>query len=950
MSFSTIQRFFKPPTAVSEDQTQMASVLNSILWISIIACTLYSPVLLIQMQNSTFSLIAYFGYMLLLVGLLILIHRGRIQLAAFLLPFTSWFYLTVLLIFLGGIRNPLMNGYVLIILATGLILGKKRVIQIFVFSFSSAVTLLIFEINGILPKPLIPLTDNYIWGLALFILFATAVFLYMTIDRLEDANTNLRKNENLYRTLIDYSNMVMCRWLPDTTLTYANEKYRASLNISENYEGIRWVDLYAAEHRQATLDFYQKAVENPEVSFHEQKIVHDNGREQYFQWIDTPLQNEEGQVVEFQGVGLDITNLKDAEKALRASELRYRQLFENMANSFANHSAVRNEDGQIVDFVLLDVNKAYETSTGFKQEEIVGKKIKDIYPNLREPSHQWIEMLCHVVLTGEQVRFEQYARTYDRWLLITAFSPSDGQVATIIEDITERKKAEEALIESESLLKEAQAITRLGSWNWDLENETIIWSEEMYAIYGLPNTLKPDLQLVQELILDEDLAIFEKAFSGLENGHLPPAIEYRIRQPNGRIRYVISRAKATLNEETGQVIRLAGTLQDITERKELEEQLLLSQKMDAVGQLTAGIAHDFNNLLTAINGSAQLLQYKLPNDDPLRKIANRIADSGEHAANLIGQLMAYSRKQVVEPQLVNLNQSIKQIDSFLESSIGEQIILQTNLSSDLWPIKIDQTQIKQLIVNLAVNARDAMPDGGTLYFETTNISITPQNHVTHPQIPEGDHVQLKVSDTGLGIPQEIKDRIFEPFFTTKDVGRGTGLGLATVYSIVNQNHSHIRVNSTEGNGTTFCIYFPRENGTLTANAKKETPAVITEGHATILLVEDSDDVRAFTIEALEMQGFTIISARDGSEALEIVNSISTSFDLLLTDVMMPKINGKELADRLIEKMPHLKVIFMSGYSGDVITARGILESNTNFMQKPFTPTQLIHKIHQTLKE
>jgi len=409
-------------------------------------------------------------------------------------------------------------------------------------------------------------------------------------------------------------------------------------------------------------------------------------------------------------------------------------------------------------------------------------------------------------------------------------------------------------------------------------------------------------------------------------------------------------AKATITpvkDEAGAIVNYVNTQVDITRELELEKQYRQAQKMEAIGQLTTGIAHDFNNLLMAINGFAELMQFRLPKDSPFQDMASRILASGESAANLIRQLLVFSRKQMVEPKVLNLNTTVTEIDKMLRRIISEDINLQILLVPNLWPIKIDAAQIEQIIVNLVVNARDAMPTGGNIAIETSNTRFD-GSIADLLGVPPGDYVVLSVTDTGVGMNEQVKQHIFEPFFTTKEHGKGTGLGLATVYGIVKQNGGEIKVFSQEGQGSTFEVYLPR-----VAALPEELPADVgvgklSQGTETVLLVEDSSVVRELVAQTLSAQGYKVIKAGHGEEALALFKNYSGEIHLLLTDVVMPQMDGNELVNRITQLKPDIKVIFTSGYNNDAISHYGVLDPNITFLQKPFSPGTLIAIVREVL--
>jgi signal transduction histidine kinase/ActR/RegA family two-component response regulator len=377
-------------------------------------------------------------------------------------------------------------------------------------------------------------------------------------------------------------------------------------------------------------------------------------------------------------------------------------------------------------------------------------------------------------------------------------------------------------------------------------------------------------------------------------------------------------------------------------------QLEQAQKMDAIGRLAGGVAHDFNNLLTVILGRTDILLAPLKPEDPMRRGIELIQRTAGRAADLTRQLLAFSRKQVLEATVLDLNVVTTDMKDMLARLIGEDIALVTTPGPDLGHVKADRGQIEQVVMNLAVNARDAMPQGGHLIIETENVDLDAEYVRRHVGARPGPHVMLAVSDSGVGIPREIQRHIFEPFFTTKEQGKGTGLGLATVYGIVKQSGGYIEVDSEPGRGTTFRIYLPRVDATAPAADRSARPIAAAGGTETILLVEDEEGVRELARDILRASGYTVIEARNGPEALLLCERHQGPLDLLLTDVVMPRMSGRELAERLAPLRPDLSVLYMSGYTDDAVIRHGVLGAGTPFLQKPFTPSALVSRVRETL--
>ncbi|HUI53748.1 MAG TPA: PAS domain S-box protein [Bryobacteraceae bacterium] len=387
---------------------------------------------------------------------------------------------------------------------------------------------------------------------------------------------------------------------------------------------------------------------------------------------------------------------------------------------------------------------------------------------------------------------------------------------------------------------------------------------------------------------------------------------------------------------------------DISQRKRLEEQLMHAQKMEAVGRLAGGVAHDFNNMLTVISGYNRMILDELSALDPLRGYAEEILKAADRAGALTNQLLAFSRRQIMQPRVINLNSVITQTEKMLRRLIGEDVELQFSLDADIGNIKADPGHVEQAIVNLAVNARDAMPLGGRLTIETANVFLDETYAKTHMGVKPGSFVMVAVSDTGHGMDAETRRRIFEPFFTTKEKGKGTGLGLATVYGIVKQTGGDIWVYSEPGQGTTFKLYFPRVAEQVTESSDGSGAPEKQSGGETILVVEDEKSVRDLTVRILRQLGYTILTAASGAEALEISQAHTGTIHLLLTDVVMPNMSGRQLADALTQNRPDTKVLFLSGYTENTVVHHGVLDAGVDFLPKPFTRENLAQKLRDVL--
>jgi nitrogen-specific signal transduction histidine kinase/CheY-like chemotaxis protein len=397
----------------------------------------------------------------------------------------------------------------------------------------------------------------------------------------------------------------------------------------------------------------------------------------------------------------------------------------------------------------------------------------------------------------------------------------------------------------------------------------------------------------------------------------------------------------------GEIIGVIGVAFDVTERRQLEEQIQRVQKMEAIGTLSGGIAHDFNNILTVIKGYTDLLLGGIQ-DGRLRALVSYIDQAADRASALTRQLLAYSRRQVLQPKVINLNSLVVNLDKMLQRVIGEDIDIRTIAGPNLGSVKSDPGQIEQVIMNLAVNARDAMPNGGDLTLETANVDLDDIYAQKHPGTVSGRYVMLAVSDTGIGMDAETRSHIFEPFFTTKSVGRGTGLGLSTVYGIIKQSGGSIEVYSELGQGTTFKIYLPRIEAPAEPLQAAQGPASRVEGTETILLVEDEAQVRELAAAVLTSCGYTVLVADSRRTAASICDAHKGDVHLLLTDVVMPGGGGREVANQVLARHPKIKVLYMSGYTTNAIVHHGVLDPGTFFLQKPFTPAVLSAKVREVL--
>lgn len=536
-----------------------------------------------------------------------------------------------------------------------------------------------------------------------------------------------------------------------------------------------------------------------------------------------------------------------------------------------------------------------------------------------------------------------------KWSLVPKAGQQPSNMVVSVLDITERKLAETAIQKHESQLIESQRIARIGSWERDIAANRVTGSDELYRLFDLGPPATPlSYQHILDRVHPDDRERFMKSGKEAVYENKAYSIDFRIIRGDGIEAIIHSRGEVIHNEK-GKPVLFRGTVQDITESKKLEEQLLQAHKMEAVGQLAGGIAHDFNNILTAIIGYGSIMKMKMMPDDPLIKHLDGILASSQRAATLTQNLLAFSRKQVIQKHSVDMNKIVRNIEELLSRIIGEDVELKTTLAPGDVKVLADPGQIEQVLMNLATNARDAMPLGGVLSIGTSCVAIDSEVSGTPDSVPAGNYAVLSLSDTGEGLDHRTKQRMFDPFFTTKEVNKGTGLGLSIVHGIVKQHSGFIAVVSVLGAGTTFKIYLP-----LSTSANEETRTydlpVSHGGNETILYAEDNADIREMLDTVLTSAGYRVIAAHDGEDAIQKFIEDRDRVDLLVLDVIMPKKSGKEAYDEIRKIRSDIKVLFVSGYTVDMIAKRGVMEENENLLYKPVTPDVLLKKVRTVLQK
>jgi len=529
---------------------------------------------------------------------------------------------------------------------------------------------------------------------------------------------------------------------------------------------------------------------------------------------------------------------------------------------------------------------------------------------------------------------------------------SESEIAGLVasfRDVSKAARADQALDQHRAFLEKAQEVAHIGSWVADFDDDHVGWSRETHRIFGVPaDGFAGVIEAFFSLVHPDDREAVRAASLAAQNDGVPYDIEHRIIRGDGTVRWVHEQADV-VRDSHGHAVRMVGTVQDITERRLLAEQLRQSQKMEAIGRLAGGIAHDLNNALTAIAGYAELALGQVGEDHPVRADVQEIRRAAERAGSVTKQLLAFSRKQLLEPRVFSVNDTVSGLARLLSRLLGSDIQVQSKIGSGVPPVLGDPGQVEQAIINLAVNARDAMPNGGRVTLETSVEDVDEAFARTHVPMMAGRYVVLRVTDTGHGMSRETQSRIFEPFFTTKDVGKGTGLGLSMVYGTLKQIGGFIFVDSEAGRGTTFSLYFPPAptRSVTSPSAAATVEGGDSHGRVTVLIVEDESAVRNLVASSLRNEGYRLLLATSAEEALRIVDTHDGTIDLLLTDAIMPGRSGVDLARELVARKPGLPVILMSGYTEETLPV-GDLAPVITLLQKPFTPRDLRQRIRAIL--
>ena len=660
----------------------------------------------------------------------------------------------------------------------------------------------------------------------------------------------------------------------------------------------------------------------------------------------SPMMDPAGRVTGRSTIARDITSRKHAESALNQERDR----------------AQRYLDTAQVILLALDiggritmVNRYACAIFGRSERELLGRDFIEtcVPPRLREDTRTKLRAVHGgpdssivdnpIVTNSGDERMIEWRNTLLR--------DADGCVVGTISsgsDVTDRNRASESLRVAEERTRYAMQASGVGLWDMDYASGVLTWSETLESQCGLKaGTFDGTFEAFADCIHPDDRkTTLETIGKALQTGS-DFTVQNRAVWPDGTVRWLSGSGSVRLGEH-GEPVRAVGIFMDVTERRLLEEQYQQAQKMEAVGRLAGGVAHDFNNLLMVITGYSDILLQGLMPADPRRQDLEQIKKASDAATSLTRQLLAFSRQQVIELRDVVLEDAVEGATKMLQRLIGEDVDLVTSLSPVPVTVRIDPGQLEQIIMNLVVNARDAMPTGGKLTIETAIVELTQQDASAHWPVTPGRFALLAVSDTGVGMDEKTRAKIFEPFFTTKGQGKGTGLGLATVYGIVKQSNGFIWVYSEPGQGATFKVYFPVIESAPATDQLGKTEEITPRGVETILLVEDSDGVRDIARRVLERQGYHVLVASSASGALELARGFSGTIHLLLTDVVMPEMSGRVLSETFAQEYPDAKVLFMSGYTDDAVVRHGVLQAETPYLQKPFSPHALAGRVRELL--
>ncbi|MBR9988614.1 MAG: PAS domain-containing protein [Gemmatimonadetes bacterium] len=764
------------------------------------------------------------------------------------------------------------------------------------------------------------------------------------------AQGSLSRSRVWLQTILDSEPECVALVGPDARLMEMNP---AGLRMIEAADlslvvGSEVVQLIHPSDRSSYLDLH-RSVLNGASGRLQYRVVGLAGTERWMETHAAPLRAD-GNVVAMLSVTQDISDRIRTETDLHESRRRLTTLMDHLPGmAYRGHP----DPDRIMEFVS---NGAVEL-TGLEPEAMYtsGGRPYGGLVHAADRERVW-EQTQAAIHSHQPFEFEYRIAAADGttkwvWERGHAVYRADGTVIAVegfIADTTQRRHSADALRTSEERFRLLAQATSDVIWDWDITRGTLWWGEGAQQLLGTSHDqLGDDLADWTSRLHPEDRdRVMDSLEAAIESDVETWTSEYRFRRGDDTYATVLDRGHV-IRDETGRAIRMIGGISDLTERRRLETQLLHSQKMESVGRLAGGVAHDFNNLLTVILGTVDLALTGRNTDARLAADLGEIRGAAERAAGLTQQLLAFSRRQVLQPRVLDINATIDGTFALLRRLIGEDVSIRFTPEPDLWNVRADPGQLEQVLLNLAINARDAMPTGGQLTISTRNRMIDEAYLTEHADARPGPHVVITVSDSGVGMDADTRAHAFDPFFTTKPVGKGTGLGLATVYGIVQQSGGAIHLYSEPGRGTTFRILLPRAEGAVAATHAK-VPVRTEGGSETILLVEDEAPVRRLVQRILTDAGYTVLAVGSAEEAMTLVNELSESVHLLLTDVVMPLMNGPDLANRILELSPETRVLFMSGYTNDALAHHVARPGHTDLLEKPFTIAELTHAVRAAM--
>ncbi len=697
------------------------------------------------------------------------------------------------------------------------------------------------------------------------------------------------------------------------------------------------IDYFAPEDRDDARAAFQACALQGIPFDNVREVITAKGNRIKVRSLGEPVRDASGRIIAVEGAMQDISELTAARQQADALSMRLAQTLESIGDAFLMIDR---------DWRYTYVNGPAATLLRTTKENMLGRTIFEAFPDLAGSVFE--AQFRTAMQTGTTVRFQHAFAPLEATFRIHAHPTPDG-LAIYFSDVSEELRRDEQLRLSEARFRLITLATGTALWEWDILGNKDWWSDGLTEVFGHtpdPEGVTPSVW--RSSIHADDLARVDAAIERLLSGETELLHErYRFRRADGTWAHVEDRAIA-IRDGAGPAIRVLGSMTDISVELKLEERLRQSQKLEAIGQLTGGVAHDFNNLLTVIIGNMEMLQSDLEEGHPLRPFVSMSIKAADRAADLTSRLLAFSRKQALLPAVLDINQAILGIENMLRRTLGENIFIKVLPQRGLWRTEVDEGQLEAAILNLAINSRDAMPEGGALTIETANVSLDHAYVATEPDVQAGDYVVITISDSGHGIARDQIDRVFEPFFTTKAVGKGTGLGLSMVYGFVKQTGGHIRVYSEPGEGTTFRLYFPRFSGDIPTKPSRPDSVQPAIGQETILVVEDDMLILDQLSSQLTGLGYKVLTASEGEPALAILRA-RADVDLLFTDVMLPGgMNGRQVADEAQRIRPGLKVLYTSGYSENAIIHHGRLDQGVELLSKPYRRAELAVKIRKVL--